>query len=193
MPWDQFILEQFDSVPDGIAAQSDESHLYGPYNTLLFYLFPPSERFMISPQWRGAADRRSIDFTTLFIVERNRHPVFFLEVKPARHFGSGSARALADQQMRERVDILRETQPLPTLYGVSVLGTRLALYTYTAATRVLDPPRILPDPYVFTDSAPAARWGIDILSEEGVALMKDVANRIKEMTAAVQFDCAFSV
>lgn len=97
MPWDEFILEQFASVPPGIAAQTDESHLYGPYNTLLFHLFPPHEHFMVSPQWHNVQDKRSIDFTTLFVVERKRHPVFFLQVEPAGDYGAASSCEIASR------------------------------------------------------------------------------------------------
>ncbi|KAF8423104.1 hypothetical protein EV426DRAFT_603864, partial [Tirmania nivea] len=50
MPWDRYILQQFQSaLPRG---EPDESQYYGPYNTLLNYLFPKEESYMVVPQYK---------------------------------------------------------------------------------------------------------------------------------------------
>jgi hypothetical protein len=41
-----------------------------------------------------------------------------------------SGRAAADKQMRTRFEALADQLTIPTLYGVSALGTRLCVYTY---------------------------------------------------------------
>ncbi|RPB27570.1 hypothetical protein L211DRAFT_834428 [Terfezia boudieri ATCC MYA-4762] len=86
MPFPDTISEVFDLArQDG---ERDESMFYGPYNILLNYLFPFEEKYMVVPQYKRPAEMKSVVFTTIFLVMRNQHPVFFVEVK-----SSGSIRS----------------------------------------------------------------------------------------------------
>ena len=127
MPWPAYVCNTFEAIPGGVNGATDESLFYGPYNTLLTYLFPPTE-FKRPPEgW-------SINFTTVFIVQRAFHPVFFLEIKPPGDYTHRSSRAAADDQTRIWFFDLADV--------VSALGTRLCFYSYTRDDNVLDPPRI---------------------------------------------------
>ena len=183
MPWPAYVSNTFEAIPGGVNGATDESLFYGRYNTLLTYLFPPTDNYMISPQFKRPPEGWSIDFTTVFIVQRAFHPVFFLEIKPPGDYTHRSSRAAADDQMRTRFFDLADVVELPVIHGVSALGTRLCFYSYTRDDNVLDPPRIPPDVERMNDVAPAARWNFDILSDEGVARMTHVANEVKAMVA----------
>ncbi|KAK0218741.1 hypothetical protein IW262DRAFT_1228435, partial [Armillaria fumosa] len=100
MPWPAYVLEAFDAIPGGVNGTTNESDLYGPYNSLLAFLFPATDHYMVSPQSRRPPEGWSIDFTTVFIVERAFHPVFFLEINPPGDYRNRSSRARADSQMR---------------------------------------------------------------------------------------------
>jgi hypothetical protein len=78
---------------------------------------------------------------------------------------------------------LADVVELPVIHGVSALGTHLCFYSYPRDDNVLDPPRIRPDVERMNDVAPAARRNFDILSDEGVARMTQVANEVKAMVA----------
>jgi len=94
-------------------------------------LFPPTDNYMISPQFKRPPEGWSIHFTTVFIVQRAFHPVFFLEIKPPGDYTHRSSRAAANDQMRTRFFDLADVVELPVIHGVSALGTRLCFYSYT--------------------------------------------------------------
>ena len=179
MPWDEFILEQFESaLPLG---EHDESQYYGPYATLLFKLFPANEHYMLVPQYKRPRQLESVDFTTIFLIQRRRHPVFFVEIKPAGHIHKDSSRGYADRQMRERADDLKDDIEIPILYGVSAIGTKLCVYKYTKDSRQLEPELILGDTKIVIDTAPRERWDLDVLTDEGERKFRDLIGDVKRM------------
>ena len=143
MPWPAFVFETFEAITGGVNAPTDGSLFYGPYNTLLTYLFLSTEHYMISPLCKRPPEGWSIDFTTVFIVQKAFHLVFFLEIKPPGYYTHRSSRADSDNQMRTRFFELVDVVDLPVIYGVSALGTRLCLYSYQRDSNALTPPRII--------------------------------------------------
>lgn len=65
MPWPQFVLDAFTSVPGGVENATDESLLYGPWKVLLNHLFPGKEGYIVSPQRKRPLEGWSIDHTVL--------------------------------------------------------------------------------------------------------------------------------
>jgi hypothetical protein len=182
MPWPIHIVTMFESIPaGGLANATDEAVLYGPINMLLVHLFPPTDLYIVSPQWKKPPEGFSIDFTTVFVVQKAQHPVFFLEVKPAGSFSSRSARAATDDQMRNRFDELIDDLTIPTLHGISALGPHLSFYTYSKEENNVLPPLILRDTNQVNDRAPAARWDTELMSDDGVQRLTAVANHVKQM------------
>ncbi|KZT19516.1 hypothetical protein NEOLEDRAFT_1245778 [Neolentinus lepideus HHB14362 ss-1] len=149
MPWPKWIVKRFVTIPGGLNNATQESLLYGPYNTVLQHLFPPNEDFMFVPRYLRPAYGQSIDFTTVFIVEstNTQTPIFYLVTQPPDHINAPSKREQADTQMRDRVRELIAKLRIPKLYGVNALGVQLAFYNYDAATQVLDPPAIPATPF----------------------------------------------
>ena len=156
---------------------TDESVYYGPYTRLLYHLFGLEGPFEISPQYHILqTPRDAIDVVALFIVELNKHPVFFIEVKAPAPFVFDSMRKRADDQMRDHFRDSRHSIVTPRLPGISAFGTRMAFYEYVAATNTLTtrPRPITPDPIFLNDVAPAERWNYDLLETNGIAKMRQV-------------------
>jgi hypothetical protein len=63
MPWSESVIEQFGIVD---LYTTEESDFYGPINSLLVELFPSSEHYQVSPQFKRIDG--SVDFTVQFIV-----------------------------------------------------------------------------------------------------------------------------
>src|SRR6266576_3150027 len=108
MPWPDFVTTQFSLVN----RTTDESEYYGPFNTLLTALFPPTENFQVAPQFKRI--KGSMDITIVFIIMKRKVPVFFLEVKAYLALDHASLRKEADNQMRDMfLDFSSRNLPLP--------------------------------------------------------------------------------
>ena len=185
MPWPDFVTTQFSLVN---RFTTDDSEYYGPFNTLLTALFPPSEDFQVAPQFKRI--KGSMDITIVFIIMKRKVPVFFLEVKTHLALDHAPSRKEADNQMRDMFLYFSSGSfPLPKLYGISALGTCFSVYEYHPDTRRLTPRRIIPDPDVVSDTAPQERWNHDVMTPEGEAKFKQIVGEIKEMAAALPGNC----
>lgn len=182
MPWSAAVTTQFSLVD---LYTHDETEFYGPYNSLLFELFPTAEDYQISPQFKNVEG--SLDFTIQYIVHhRHMGPIFFLEIKAYRTLKDLSARVAADDQTRQSFGTFASSQiPIPTLYGASAFGPVLCIYEFTTATRRITPPRILPERDIINDTAPEDQWEFDIMKEEGEARLRAVVTHIKAMAATI--------
>jgi hypothetical protein len=183
MPWADTIREQFDLVDP---LTTDETEYYGPYNTLLNDLFPHSEHFQVVPRYKGPVTPGSVDFTTIYIVRKQKCPVFSIVIKPFVHLDDIFTREKADQQMRDHfVSIIGRNLAIPKLYGISAMGCRFSVYEYTKDTNILFPPSITRDAMFVTDVAPADRWNYELLEENGELKMKTLVASVKEMCAEI--------
>lgn len=181
MPWSSGVTLQF-SLVDIFA--TEESDFYGPYNTLLFELFPASENYQVSPRFKRITG--SMDFIVLYIVSLRKVPVFFVEIKTYIALDKLSSRIEADDQMRNLfVDFSSGSIPTPKLIGLSAMGTHFSVYEYTPATKELIPVRIMPDPRFIIDTAPKAQWGHNILDPAGEAKLREIVAEVKAMSAAL--------
>src|ERR1700748_2918527 len=156
MPWPEQILEQFDQVP---ARTIDESEYYGPYNSLLSFLFPVDEGFQVAPKCKGPVYPGSNDFRTIYVVNVNKRPVFFIEIKPRGHLQNMGARGAADEQMRDGFYNLVGNLVIPKLFGISAMGTAYSIYEYGKDTTKIFPAAIHKDFSIINDYAPVTRWG----------------------------------
>ena len=183
-PWPDFVTAQFNHVN---RFTTHDSEYYGSFNTLLATLFPPTENFQVAPHHIRIKD--SIDFAVIFIIKKRKVPVFFLEAKTYVALNHAPSRKEADDVMRYVFLYFVENHPLRKLHGISALGTRFSVYEYHSDTRILTPWRILPDPDVLSDTAPQERWNYDVMTPEGEAKLKQIAEEIKVMAAALPGNC----
>ena len=175
--WDFYTRKQFAlALPQG---EFDESKFYGPYNGLLNDLFLKREDFMVVPVYKPSEYAKA---SVCFIVRHNEHPVLFLEIKPSGHIQHNYSREAADLQIRERFRILFDDVEVPILYGVSAIGTKLRIYTWVKETRRISPNAVPIDPDVASDTAPAARWGLELLTASGEERLRGVVGHIKGMS-----------
>ena len=178
MPWSATIIKQFELID---RFTKDESEFYGPYNTLLTDLFPHQEHFQVAPQYKGPVTPGSVDFTTIYIVRKRKCPVFFIEIKPFVKLDTPSTREEADTQMRKRFNaIVDRNLVIPKLYGVSAMGTCLAVYEYSQEMGVL-PLAIPRDLESVNDVTPADRWTLELLEPAGEAKMRELVALVKAM------------
>ncbi|KAJ3517648.1 hypothetical protein NLJ89_g376 [Agrocybe chaxingu] len=184
-PCPQYLVQSFISANQAQFA-TDESVYYGPYTRLLYYLFGLEGPFEISPQFHiPETPPDAIDVVALFAVELNKHPVFFIEVKPRASFALDSKRKQADEQMRDHFRDVRRNVVTPRLPATSAFGTRLSFYEYTAATNAVVPAAIPVDPVILNDVAPADRWSCDLLDAVGIARVREVAQGVRAMCQAL--------
>ena len=134
-------------------------------------MFPVDEDFVVVPQYQRPKQLKSVDFTTIFMVRRERHPVLFLEVKPPSHIRDISTPEDAGQQMRQRFKAIFDDR-IPTLYGLSTLGSKICLYTLHRETGDILPEEIPTSGIRVKDTAPSTRWNFDIVTSEGYGFKK---------------------
>ncbi|KAI9461965.1 hypothetical protein BJY52DRAFT_168413 [Lactarius psammicola] len=188
-PWPEYIHQSFNSAIVNDPSGRDESLFYGPFTRLLYTLFSVEGPYEIVPHFKSVGlqgSRESIDTVAVLVVEVNRRPVFFIEIRSPASLPYDSKREEADEQMRRRFRDLRQILTIPILHGISAFGTRLSFYEYDSATHVLQPEQVLRShPSILADVAPITRWDCDVLQPEGANRLRDVVNKVKEMSAQV--------
>ncbi|KAF9503564.1 hypothetical protein BS47DRAFT_789130 [Hydnum rufescens UP504] len=189
MPWPSKITRAFATVEGGTDIFVHENRYYGPYNKLLNTLFPPDSDFIVSPNYIPANIDNDTNFILSFEITLRHCTVLILEVKPPQHLLFYSVREAADEQIRRRlVDLsdLSGRAPLPVLYGISAMGTKLCFYELEKAPRRLTPQRIPRDREFTNDVAPQERWDCDVLEANGEQRLRALATQITEACERLQ-------
>ncbi|KAJ6486510.1 hypothetical protein C8R47DRAFT_1128647, partial [Mycena vitilis] len=137
--WPDSILRRFTAVP----ANPRENDLYGPWNKLLTYVFPPASDFTVAPQsYLLSTSRETADFAVEYEILYNNVPVLIVEIKPPGNLRLPSAREEVDNQIRRRLRDLSVDCLLPTLHAVSAFGTQLAFYRKAKDQQIIPRSRI---------------------------------------------------
>jgi len=179
MAWPDKIVSSFQKVPINPSA----ADFCGPYNKLLYTLFPTDTDYTVT--WHYPPNsREATNFILLHEVLLEDKPVFVLELKPPQDLRYDSTRGDADEQIRRRLHDLRTECPLPILYGVSAMGTRLCFYE-KHRDGPIEPPRLPAHPELETNAAPQERWDCDILDDEGGRRFLSMVEEIKQACAAL--------
>ena len=147
-PWPDYIHQSFDSAIHSDPSGTDQSVFYGPYTRLLYTLFSLRGQFEVVPKLKNRMMDQ--DFVPVLLVEVDRHPVFFMAIKPPAAFHDSGE---PDEHMRRLFGDLRQNLDIPTLHGISAYGTRLSFYEYDSATQSVQPS--------------IGRWDCDVLQPEG--------------------------
>jgi len=182
--WPQGVLKHF----RGLEAQAGlESRYYGPYDFLLNYVTEYSEDYEIAPQTSVVGrGHDAVDFVMWYVVrDSNKRIVLLLEVKDDSWIERPSTRLGADDQMRERIDGLIDNSSLnPRVYGISVLGTRAAVYVLDTRSSDVRPKRADrgDTSRALARDFLAQHWSLDILSQAGFDRVKDIMRDISVMS-----------
>lgn len=186
MPWPSKITRAFATVEQEGDVPVLENQYYGPYNKLLYTLFPADTDFIVSPNFLlGNVDGGS-DFIVSFEITLRQHPVLILQVKPPQHLAYPSLREAADRHVRRRLFDVSGRAILPVLYGISAIGTKLCFYEYETVQRRISPRRISNDPDLITDVAPKEQWDCDVLEADGEQRLRALVERIVEACERLQ-------
>ncbi|THH15674.1 hypothetical protein EW146_g4845 [Bondarzewia mesenterica] len=183
MPWPSKVLERFQGVPPNPC----ENEFHGPYNKLLYTLFRVDSNFNVDPRFTEPRFWESGDGLFAYEVRLEGKPLFIVQLKAPGDIELASARQKADTQIRSRMAEVAMTCPLPTLHGVSAMGTRLCFYRLDIPAKgenAIILPLPIPRKYLSsTDTAPAERWDCDILEEDGEAKFRAVVDEIQQRCA----------
>lgn len=105
MPWPPKVQAGFTKLPT-IPSEAD---FHGPYNKLLYTLFPADSDFTVVPHYLPGS-RESADFIVMFEVLLEDKPVLVLELKAPARLQYPSTREDADLQIRTRLrDLARRS------------------------------------------------------------------------------------
>lgn len=172
--WPAFIVRSFERID----LKTDEYSYYGSWNSVFNLSFDIREGYEIIPP--GSRHRGEED---MFTVTKNRATIFFVSVKTPKVIYNISKRAETDEQMRNRLTELYEITP-SDLHGVSAFGSRVCFYCLDEEKNKIDPV-YSPEPSkeYTVDVAPAGRWDLDILTDEGFAKFMEVVQATKESSA----------
>ena len=121
-------------------------------------------------------------------MDMNRHPVLVAEIKDDSWADRADLRAEADDRMHQWVNAVLPDCRLPSVYGLSLLGTSLRVYVGNVATGKVEPAlatcpssgRNLPNDFL------EGAWNIDILSDEGFTKMKEIVGDIVTNSLALE-------
>jgi len=177
--WPAYLLELFNKF----RSEPWPRECYStPYNMLLLYCVagPDPVPLIFGPplQPLGISAFNSDDFTLSLIVRdiliRPPH-VLIVDIRDESQAHSTHSCSEADHQMRQLFDSVE--CPLPRLYGLSLLGTSLRVYVHDAITGEIKPtksPITGHVPHNFLEGC----WDINILSQKGFNVMKEIVGEI---------------
>ncbi|KAF8584598.1 hypothetical protein K439DRAFT_1616584 [Ramaria rubella] len=194
--WPKSVLRAF-----GIIVPGDlESAWYPAWGPVLNTLFPFEEDYLVSWDYGGQpkaltlsedGQLQAIDFMVTYIVERFNVPIFFVEVKVLTDLKSATCREYADVQMRGRFKLFgevfnqlnnQEDVAVPFIYGISAMGTRMAIYKYDIEEGTMDPPCCLTKLKGYrSDTAPLINWSYNMLTDEGEWKLRELAVETKNV------------
>ncbi|KAJ7222070.1 hypothetical protein B0H12DRAFT_1151308 [Mycena haematopus] len=165
-----------------------ENRYYGAYDKLLNYCFPDFD-FVVSPQAPSKDnDRDTVDSIVYLVVrDKKQRPLFLLEVKDDSHRDLPSLRQAADIQMRDRYNSLIYSCPIPTLYGLSAMGTNIRVYAGDVLNEDVRPALVPTSPTrIVGRDYLKKEWDLDLLSDEGFTKMKEIVTYITQQRALIQ-------
>ncbi|KAH9981702.1 hypothetical protein BJV74DRAFT_778533, partial [Russula compacta] len=129
--WADAILEQFQLVDLFI---TDECELYGPYNTLLFNLFPYTEHFSVQ-RAKQLQDLSMLPPSTSSANESA--PYFSLRSNPSLLLKLCLPVKSQTTTKFRSVSLADRNLILLKLYGISAMATRFSVYEYDEETKRL--------------------------------------------------------
>ena len=206
MPWPSQITSAFAAVEGGNDIVVHNNRYHGPYNKLLYTLFPADSDFIVSSNYVDIPGNNDsdADFFISFEITLHQHPVLILEVKSSQQLLFPSRREAANRQIRQHLVDLSESgvcccklcshgltgdflpsghATLPILYGISAMGTKLCFYEFERALKHMSPhctPNDLDAEFI---TVPEERWNCDVLEADGEQQLRALVTQIIEACA----------
>ncbi|KAF9450699.1 hypothetical protein P691DRAFT_664751 [Macrolepiota fuliginosa MF-IS2] len=175
-----------------------EKWCYGLYNKLLNYCFGGLLHFLCcspGPSWGWHSRHCRI----IRLVDTKGKPVIIVEVGDGSWAEKAELRCRADKKCRIgsprtcsnfpmlrffcelRFSLMLEECPIPHLWGLSLLGTKMRVYCGDKASYVVAPEAVArpePSKCLLPPGFLVGRWDLDILSREGFEKVKEVVGDI---------------
>ncbi|KAF8326229.1 uncharacterized protein EI90DRAFT_3031220 [Cantharellus anzutake] len=178
MPWPVPVVHEFAQVP----TNPSEADFHGPYNKLLYTVFPADGPFTVVPVYIPGS-RELAPPLVFFEVTVERKPVLILLLKSPSDLRYRSQRKAADKEIRVRIEDLIEYWHIPTLYAVSAMGTRLCFFSKQPGQPIVP---ITPLSSIDeTKTVPEEHWSYDILEEEGEQKFRAMVEETQQAYAAL--------
>jgi len=143
------------------------------YSGLLYSCFGDTKneklKFTIRPGLRVRGEYYP-DFLLSFIVSDwtpRLRPFFFLDLWDGNHEYTEEMLKAVDAKVRVHFEQVFEECPLPKLHGMCVIGRNIRLYSGKKGGEISTKPDAL-------------KWGVDVMSDEGLALMNEVVEYINK-------------
>lgn len=193
MTWSAVVLDAFHTLKP----TDPETHWHTPWHAILDTLFTLEDGFINTLQFQDSphfddledTDISSSSSTIYVVTTPSQLPVFFVDVKTPELLADNDDRECTDLQIRHTfkriIDrYMRYSLPIPPLFGISALGTRISIYQYTPERQHIDPPQLFRIRNTWLgDVAPASRWSHSILMPEGEAKFRAVARETRAMVS----------
>ncbi|KAF8573008.1 hypothetical protein K439DRAFT_1625368 [Ramaria rubella] len=178
-PWDKKLRIKFEEVP---ANATDESLWYGPWDMAIHRLFKDGEGFQITPQHLRAGHHGEPEWTIFYLIHAGTIPICVVEIKPYCDLKRPQARVSAYCQVEKRLKVLViNDHPIPTMYGVSVIGEQFLIMTMKTCTGVITPALTNnPDPDL-TEITPVVLWRNQVLKRSGFRRLMEMVTNIKDL------------
>lgn len=170
-----FIVESFNAINPA----ADEAEFYGPWNSVLNHYFRIEEGYIICPHYPvfpGGED----DFAVLLTVQKDKIPLFFVEVTAPRFFEFPHYRISANKQIYKRFTQLYDSSP-QVIHGVSAFGTLMHFYKLDKNSGHVESASPQAHPDLITDTVPQSCWNINLLDQVGYAKLEEVVHAAKAM------------
>ena len=177
-PWDYKLRSEFEDVANN---STDESEWYGPWDTAIHRLFKDQEGFQVAPQHLNKQFRGKPEWTIFYLIKAGSIPVCVFEIKPYRHLKGPQKRIDAYYQVAGRLrELLVDEHPIPTMYGVSVIGERFLIMTINTTTGMITPALAPDGPEVpLSAIAPLHYWRNQVLKRLGVKRLNEMVTNVK--------------
>ncbi|KAF8576541.1 hypothetical protein K439DRAFT_1246579, partial [Ramaria rubella] len=194
--WPKSVFHAFRLITPGDL----KSAWYLAWGAILNCLFPFDDDYLITRDYGSkpkaltlseGGTLQVIDFTVTYIIERFNVPIFFVEVKVPTNLKYASSCEFADIQMRGRFKLFgkvfeelnsQEQVKVPFLYGISAMGTQMAIYKYDVEEGTMDPPPCMTKlKGLCSDTAPLINWSYDVLSDEGEWKLRELVAETKNV------------
>ncbi|KAF8582040.1 hypothetical protein K439DRAFT_1245948, partial [Ramaria rubella] len=163
-----------------------ESAWYPAWGVILNCLFPFGDDYLILWDYGSkpkaltlseGGNLQAINFMVTYIIECFNVPIFFVEVKVPADLNRFKLFSEVFEELNNQ-----EHVEVPFLYGISAMGTRMAVYKYNVEEGTMDPPPCMTKlKGLRSDMAPLINWSYDVLSDEGEQKLRELAAETKNV------------
>ncbi|KAF8586728.1 hypothetical protein K439DRAFT_1614954 [Ramaria rubella] len=176
--WDKKLRSKFEDVP---VNATDESQWYSLRDMAIHCLFKDSDGFQVAPQHMKADYHGQPEYTIFYLIKAGTIPICVVKIKPYRDLKRPQAWVQTYTQVKDRLKILvMDEHPIPTLYGLSVIGKQFLIMTMSTSTGIITL-ALNRHPDTMTEIAPAIFWRNQVLKRSRYHRLNEMVMNIKQL------------